>query len=187
MSDAGLNEDSGEERSPESDVVSEAEVILAEAEVDEDLDELGLITRERNELRDLAQRLQADFENFRKRSQRQAEDNAARQASSVVEALLPVLDALDLAQAHLAEADEITADGHVILQTRSLLIDALVKQGLDVIAEAGALFDPTVHEAVIHVADEDGTLEAPIVDEVMRAGYAWRGSVIRPAMVRVKG
>ena len=78
MSDAGLNEDSGEERSPESDVVSEAEVILAEAEVDEDLDELGRITRERNELRDLAQRLQADFENFRKRSQRQAEDNAAR-------------------------------------------------------------------------------------------------------------
>jgi molecular chaperone GrpE len=187
MSDEQRNEDSGEDFSPESDVVSEAEEILAEAEIEEDLDELEIMTRERNELRELAQRLQADFENFRKRSQRQAEDNAARQAGSVVEALLPVLDALDLAQAHLVEADEISADGQVVLQTRSLLLDAMVKQGLEVIAESGAVFDPTVHEAVIHVADEDGTLEAPVVDEVMRAGYAWRGSVIRPAMVRVKG
>ena len=182
-----MNEGSGENGSPEPDVVAEAEEILAEAEVEEDLDELSVLTRERNELRELAQRLQADFENFRKRSARQAEDNAARQAGSIVEALLPVLDALDLAQAHLLEAEEVSADGQVVLQTRSLLIDTLVKQGLEVIAEPGAVFDPTVHESVVHVADDEGVLEAPIVDEVMRAGYGWRGQVLRPAMVRVKG
>lgn len=187
MSDNVVNEGSGEENAPEPDVIAQAEEILAEAEVEEDLDELEIMTRERDEFRELAQRLQADFENFRKRSIRQAEDNAARQAGSIVEALLPVLDALDLAQAHLLEADEVSADGQVVLQTRSLLVDTLVKQGLELIAEAGAPFDPTVHEAVVHVADDEGTLEAPIVDDVMRAGYSWRGQVLRPAMVRVKG
>ena len=141
--------------------------------------------RQRDEYLDALQRLQADFENYRKRVARTAEDAAARAAGEIAGKLLPVLDALDLAQAHFADStsDEATA----LTQSRALLLDTLEKAGLERVDATGVEFDPTIHDAVAHVPVEgegDGTHE---VTEVLRAGYRWRGGVLRPAMVQVRG
>ncbi len=144
-------------------------------------DELSDVERERNEYLDTLQRLQAEFENYRKRVAKSSEDAAVRAAGNIVVTLLPVLDAFDLAQAHFEDsnADEAAA----LTQSRGLLLETLRKDGLERIDAVGVAFDPQVHDAVAH---EEGDGEQ-IIDEVLRAGYLWKGAVLRPAMVRVKG
>jgi len=153
---------------------------------DEPVDGRSEAERERDEFKDALQRLQADFENYRKRVARTTDEVVARSVADVVAKLLPVLDAFDLAQAHFATAttDELeSVEAKALVQARSLLLDTLVKEGLDRIDQIGVPFDPTIHDAVAHV-DGDGE---QVVDDVMRAGYQWKGAVVRPAMVRVKG
>ena len=156
-------------------IVEEAQFIL-DSEVE----------RQRDEYLDALQRLQADFENYRKRVARTAEEASSRAASDIVNKMLPVLDALDLAQAHFGAANHEQLDSleaKALVQARSLLLDTLVKEGLERIDVVGAPFDPHVHDAVAHVDGDDGQ----VVDDVLRAGYQWRGAVLRPAMVRVRG
>jgi molecular chaperone GrpE len=145
------------------------------------------VERERDEYLDTLRRLQADFENYKKRVARQFEDLSTRGVTTLVEKLLPVLDALDLAEEHLlAESSSdgtLAAETKALVQARALLVDTLGKEGLEAVGVAGQPFDPTVHDAVAHSEGDDG----PIVDEVLRAGYQWRGQVLRPAMVRVRG
>jgi molecular chaperone GrpE len=94
-----------------------------------------------------------------------------------------VLDAFDYAMAHFDSSGSEESDA--LSQSRSLLLDTLAKEGLERIDIVGAVFDPQVHDAVAHIAG-DGEGEQ-IVDEVLRAGYRWKGAVLRPAMVRVMG
>lgn len=142
------------------------------------------VERERDDYLDSLQRLQADFENYRKRVLRSSEESATRAAGDVVVKLLPVLDALDLAQAHFA--GETNEEAAALEQSRALLLDTLSKEGLERIDDVGVLFDPQMHDAVAHVPGDEGGSEQ-VVDDVLRAGYRWKGAVLRPAMVRVKG
>jgi molecular chaperone GrpE len=166
------------------------------AEIEGELDELVKTAAQRDEYLALAQRTQADFENYRKRVLRQQEDQSARAALDLVGKLLPVLDTLDLAQAHLdatAGGGSPSPEALALTQSRTLLIEALAKEGLERVDVANAPFDPVVHDAVAHAPDDgpgasDGTAaDGPVIDEVLRAGYRWRGQVLRPAMVRVRG
>lgn len=146
------------------------------------------VERERDEYLDALRRLQADFENYKKRVDRQFEELSARGATSLVLRLLPVLDTLDLAEEHLLADDadaNSTEETRALVQARALLLDTLAKDGLERVGTAGEPFDPTVHDAVAHT-DGDGE-GGPVVDAVLRAGYRWRGQVLRPAMVKVKG
>lgn len=138
--------------------------------------------RERDEYLDALQRLQADFENYRKRVTRAGDDAAVRAAGDLVVKLLPVLDAFDLGRAHFASGD--AGEAGALDQARGLLLDTLEREGLARIDEAGVVFDPQIHDAVAHVAGDD---DVQVVDDVLRAGYRWKGVVVRPAMVRVKG
>ncbi|MGA2520450.1 MAG: nucleotide exchange factor GrpE [Acidimicrobiales bacterium] len=167
------------------DVIDEA-VEVVEQEVAE---VLGTLRRERDEYLDMVRRVQADFENFKKRTQRQQTDHVERAAEDLVTKMLPVLDAFDLARAHLGGGDDAGAEGKALLSASSLLFDTLAKEGLERIDDPGALFDPTMHEAVDRVEDTAGVSDhdGPVVDGVLRAGYRWKGRVIRPAMVRVRG
>ena len=140
---------------------------------------------QRDEYLETLQRLQADFENYRKRVARQVEDVAARAAADIVAKLLPVLDALDLASAHFARQD--SDEGVALAQARALTLDTLAKEGLERIDEVGVAFDPTVHDAVAHAPHAEGEEGEQVVEDVLRAGYRWKGAVLRPAMVRVKG
>jgi len=235
------------------------------------------VEAERDEYLDALRRLQADFENYRKRVAKQQLEEADRAARSLVDKLLPVLDVLDLAAAHLG--DPTSEDGRALVQATALLNDVLTKEGLERIDPIGEPFDPSLHEAVgqlpaetgepdgspagapepsTTVADEAGrdgpsgnvSDDAPAADDkedagtgrgegtddiggqvggsggsggaddtgdvgctggtgdtretggggtgggpehevvvaqVMRAGYRWKGAVVRPAMVMVRG
>ena len=150
---------------------------------DELLDQRSDVERQRDEYLEALQRLQADFENYRKRVVRSSEDAATRATGDVVVKMLPVLDAFDLAQAHFAGAP--SEEAEALDQARGLLLAALAKEGLERVDTVGGPFDPQVHDAVAHVPG-DGAGDQ-VIDEVLRAGYRWKGAVLRPAMVRVQG
>lgn len=133
------------------------------------------VLKERDEFKDIALRVQADFENYRKRAASQMGDELDRALGKLVEQLLPVLDACEAAVAHGVEGVE---------QVWSSLIGALQKQGLEALDLAGQPFDPALADAVMH---EEGDGGEPIVIETLRTGYQWKSRVLRPAMVKVKG
>jgi molecular chaperone GrpE len=115
---------------------------------------------------------------------RQQTDLLERAAETLVIKVLPVLDALDLARAHMGDG-EVSPEGKALQQASSLLSDTLAREGLTRIDESEVEFDPVTHEAVEHDPAQDGA--AGTVSNVLRAGYRWKGRVIRPAMVRVRG
>ena len=138
--------------------------------------DLAMLEKERDEFRALAQRIQADFENFKKQTVRRQTDLLERAGEELIGKLLPVLDTADLAVSH--------DDNESLLQLASALYDALQKEGLERIDPEGQPFDPTQHDAVMHEPGDGGD---PQVLEVLRAGYRWKGRLVRPAMVKVKG
>jgi len=156
----------------------------SEIELEAEADPMGLLKRERDEYLVALQRTQADFENYRKRIQRMQEEQSARAASALVTKLLPVLDTLDLAQAHQTAASAGSEDAKALTAARSMLLDVLSKEGLERVDQPAVPFDPAVHDAVARTDGEGGEV---VIDEVLRSGYRWRGQVLRPAMVSVKG
>jgi molecular chaperone GrpE len=148
----------------------------AAAEVEVDLEVAG-VARERDEYLDALRRLQADFENYKKRVEKQKIEHVERAAGELVSKLLPVCDTADLAIAH--------GGGEEVKQVWTALFDALEREGLERIDPVGVAFDPTVHDAVAH--DPGESSDGPEVVEVLRAGYRWKGRVLRPAMVKVRG
>ncbi|MFZ4519564.1 MAG: nucleotide exchange factor GrpE [Microthrixaceae bacterium] len=146
----------------------------AEEAVAEAVEVAQRLQAERDELRDLVQRVQADFANYKRRVDGQRTEQRAQAALDLVRELLPVLDA---GEAALAQGHEDVAPVH------GQLLGTLEKLGLSKVDSAGDPFDPNVHEAVLH---EEGDGDA-VVAEVLRAGYVWNSQVVRPAMVKVRG
>jgi molecular chaperone GrpE len=172
--------DAGDDAAPATTTRGTTPTTDAEADADtpiveEDVDELATVTRQRDDYLDALRHMQADFENYKKRVAKQQADLGERATQGLVDRLLPVLDTADLALAHGA--------GEGVKQIWDALSEALEKEGLERIDVAGAPFDPNLHDAVAHEPG-DGAQE---VAEVMRAGYRWKGRVIRPAMVKVRG
>jgi molecular chaperone GrpE len=171
-----------------SDTVDDLDARL-EAIFVEEADPLSDALRERDEYLDDLRRLQAEFENYRKRMARQGEELTERAAAAVLERMLPVLDALDLARSHAGEPTDAVAVqlAEALGQISSLARDALAREGLDRIDEVGVVFDPSIHDAVAHDPSDDGEQVGVVVAEVLRPGYRLKGRVVRPAMVRVRG
>jgi molecular chaperone GrpE len=154
--------------------------------VERELDPMKVLAAERDEYLLALQRVQAEFENYRKRIQRLQDEQSARAATDLVTKLLQVLDTLDLAQAHQGETGAGSEDAKALRAARSLLLETLAKEGLERVNEPEVPFDPEVHDAVAKCEGE-GEGGEPVIDEVLRSGYRWRGRVLRPAMVRVRG
>ncbi|MGZ6910277.1 MAG: nucleotide exchange factor GrpE [Acidimicrobiia bacterium] len=149
----------------------------AAAVLEGDLDKL---LGERDQMRALAQQIQADFENYRKQAMKRETAIVERASESLVEQLLPVLDSFDAAMSQLGpDVDPGVRKGVELVFAQ--LVGVLEHAGLQRIESDGQPFDPTEHEAVLH---EDGEGE-PVVAETMRAGYRLKGRVLRPAMVKV--
>lgn len=140
----------------------------------DDVDVAALLA-ERDALKDVAVRLQADFENFRKRTIAQAEHDVDRATGRLAEAFLPVLDAAEAA--YVNHPDEI---GPLL----NLMLTELKKHGLEMLDLESQPFDPEVADAVAHEPGDGGDA---VVAEVLRSGYLWRGRTLRPAMVRTRG
>ncbi|MGH9024356.1 MAG: nucleotide exchange factor GrpE [Acidimicrobiia bacterium] len=134
---------------------------------------------ERDEYLDHLRRVQADFENYRKRVLREQGAHLERATEGLIERLLPVLDAFELAIAS-GEADVARLRKGIELVSAQLL-GILEREGLERIEARGKPFDPSEHEAIVLVEGEG----EPTVDEVMRPGYRLKGRVLRPAMVKV--
>jgi molecular chaperone GrpE len=144
--------------------------------------DLAQLERERAELLDTLRRVQADFENYRKRVLREQTALVDRASDRLVEDLLPVLDSFDGAVASVSgDAPEMEKVRSGVESIRAQLVGVLEKAGLERMEADGALFDPNEHEAVMQ---DDGEGE-PHVAETMRTGYRLKGRMIRPAMVRV--
>lgn len=171
---AGENDAEGSETTPHRGAVAQ------------EASHMESVARERDEYLLALQRTQADFENYRKRITRQQGEMTARAAADLVVKLLPVLDALDLAEAHFNESLDLTEDGKALRASRAMLMDILIKEGLERVDQRNIPFDPSVHDAVAHGEGEAGDTET-MVDEVLRSGYRWKGQPLRPAMVRVRG
>lgn len=185
MSDTnGTGPDAGADTEvPEIDMVEEAAEAAASLDADvtptpaADVD-LPTAIAQRDEYLALARRVQADFENFRKRTLKQQADHATAAAARLAEQLLPVLDACDSAVLHGVEG---------VAPVHKQLLEILGKAGLEVIDTDDAAFDPTIHEAVIHEPAEAGDADGePRITEVLRTGYLWHGRTLRAALVKVR-
>jgi len=141
------------------------------AEIADEIDVLAVLA-ERDQFKDLAMRLQADFENYRKRATAQAAADAERATGRLAEALLPVLDATEAA--YVAHPEEV---GPLL----NLMLAELRKHGLEAVDLVERPFDPEVAEAVAHQPGSGGDV---VVAEVLRSGYTWHGRTLRAAMVR---
>ena len=147
-------------------------------EVEQEVDPLEALQVERDELLDTLQRVQAEFDNYRKRAARDQQSLVARAHERLVKELLPVLDdlerALEAAEAH----EEAKLEEGVALVTRSFA-EVLRKEGLEEV-ETDGKFDPHVHEALLSQPSE---AEEGSIIEVLQKGYRLGDRVIRPARV----
>lgn len=144
--------------------------------------ELEKLLAEKTDLRNTLVRLQADFDNYRKRIERERHQERHRGAETLVEHLLPVLDAFDRAiSAHPDAAHDEYRTGFQLI--RKQLFDVLAKQGLQKIETDGKRFDPHMHHAIERF--ETGDEPDGAILEELQAGYIFHGKVLRPAMVRV--
>jgi molecular chaperone GrpE len=167
-----------------------AEEQQAAERVEEDLDELRTRAAERDEYLALAQRTQADFENYRRRMARESAQAADRGVTKVAKELLPALDHLELAlRAASADAEPAGSagpDGDVVkgfAMVRDELAAALGRVGIEAFSPQGEPFDPNEHEAMAQVPAEDA--QAGTVVQVYQQGYRFNGAVLRPARVVV--
>ncbi|HEY8638168.1 MAG TPA: nucleotide exchange factor GrpE [Solirubrobacteraceae bacterium] len=181
--------EAGAEQAPADAPEAQAEAEL----VEEDLEELEARAAQRDEYLALAQRTQADFENFRKRIARDAENAEARALARTVKELLPALDNLERAIAAAeAEEDDLAPVGEAagshhltkgIRLVQQELVATLGRLGVEAFSPKGEAFDPTEHEAVAQQPVEGA--DAGTVVEVYQPGYRLNGAVLRPARVVV--
>lgn len=143
--------------------------------------ELQKLRTERDQYLDRLARLQAEFDNFRKRSIREQQDYREYALADALKSFLPILDSLDRA-AKIGNPDAETFRSGVELIDRQFH-DALSKLGVRPVEAAGAKFDPNLHQAV-QVVDTEEAPDNTVIDEMQR-GYTLKDRLLRPAMVRV--
>jgi molecular chaperone GrpE len=138
------------------------------------------LLEEKNELVELLRRRQAEFDNFRKRAEREKSEVLEFAHSDSVRAILPILDDFERAL-KTPTSDKVYARGMELIYQH--LADALKKLGLETITTKGQKFDPHIHHAV-DMVETDDVEEQTILDEY-QPGYNFRGRPLRPAMVKV--
>jgi molecular chaperone GrpE len=152
------------------------------AEVTE-VDELELARAEATEYRDHLQRLQAEFDNYRKRVLKEQTRAVELAAQPAMLRLLEVLDEFDLALMAAERSPDFEQFRRGVELVYAKLVDSLRAEGLERIDATGKPFDPVEHEALMQSGESDGE---PHVAEVFRPGYRLKGSVLRPASVRIE-
>jgi molecular chaperone GrpE len=174
--------DEAGEPSGEEDPANEQEILEQTEEASEKTEEASEKTEEASEnYLELAQRIQADFENYRKRAAREAAAAGERAKSGLVRELLPIVDNLERALTSAEDGEQHLAEGVRLVHAE--LIAVLERNGIQQFDPAGDKFDPSEHEALS--VRNDG--EPGVVLEVVERGYRANGTVLRPARVVVSG
>jgi molecular chaperone GrpE len=176
------NTDNNEGRPPQSpseETIGTSEALEQAANA---ADDAAVVTRERDEFRDLLLRKTAEFDNYRKRVERERREQAEWAASDLVKELLPILDDLERAsRADLVDNVDSYRKGVELIARR--FVDALARRGVTVIDPIGSDFTPHEHEAVT-VEPRPGARENEVI-EVLARGYKLGDRLLRPAMVKV--
>jgi len=162
----------------------ESQAPAAAGVVDTAEDEVVKLRREIADLRDRSMRTLADFDNFRKRSERERQDLKKYAQVEIIREYLGIIDNLDLALSAAGTAAG-TADDlkRGVEMIHRQMLDLLKRNGVKEISALGEPFDPAMHEAVSR--DEDPAVKAPTVTGEMRRGYFIYDRLLRPAMVKV--
>ncbi|MFD2657221.1 nucleotide exchange factor GrpE [Gracilibacillus thailandensis] len=166
----------------EQELVTEEESAESE-EVTVSNEEFKKLQQEKNELQDRLLRVQAEYDNFRKRTKKEKEADLKYKSQSVVTELLPVLDNFE--RALQVEIEDKAAKGVVegLEMVYRQLKTVLENEGVTEIETDGQTFDPNIHQAVMQVEEEG--YESNQIVETMQKGYQLKDRVIRPAMVKV--
>lgn len=128
-------------------------------------------------------RLLADFDNFKRRSQKDREIASKFRSQSLLTDLLPVLDNFERAMAVGANSDDTASIMKGVEMVQKSLLEAVKREGLEEIPAVGEPFDPNFHQAVMQ--EKDDNAEPGIVLQELQKGYTLKGRVLRPAMVKV--
>ena len=169
MSKDSLSNESDEEILEEA----ESEEVVKENGTDEEIPSVPLDQYEK--IKDDYLRLAADFDNFKKRSEKERENITKASVSYFINGLMPLLDNFEIATSQEKTPKEVET-------LNSLLEKVLSDMQIEQIGNDGEDFDPSIHEAVEHSGEGD----KQVVDTVLRKGYKFQDSLIRPAMVKVK-
>lgn len=168
------------EETAASDTQEAEYVKLSKTEFDTVKAHIETLKKEKDEAIALAQRLQADFDNYRKRNATLKADSYQEGMRDCAKALIPSLDNFDLAIQNMETVDPCYLDGVKLVQRA--LLDALNKLGLQEI-QADGVFDPNLHNAVLQEPAE-GRQSGEIL-EVLRKGFEMNGKILRHSMVKV--
>ncbi len=167
----------------ETTTVDNPEICFPSEDVNEFITALDEKSKLLDEMTDRYKRLQADFDNFRRRTKQEKEELSAVVAERIVCELLPVVDNFERATASKATDVDTLATGVQMIFKQ--LNTALVQLGVEPVNAVGTMFDPTQHEAVMRV--EDATQPDGTVVEELQKGYKVNGRIVRPSMVKVVG
>ena len=179
---ANLRDDEGAPADTAGDAPARADE-STEQEAAEVAGDLQAARGEAQQYLDHLRRLQAEFDNYRKRVAREQEELAELGSMPVVRRLLEVLDDFELALMSAEDQPDFERFLKGIELVYSKLVDALKAEGLERMPAEGAAFDPQLHEALLQTGDGEGE---PIVADVLRPGYTLKGRVVRHAGVRVE-
>ena len=177
-----INEASAEAEAEEAEGQEDAEVDEApETEAADEAQQLEKLTADLKEKEERVLRLQADFENFRRRTAKEKEELSAVVTQGIIKDMLPLLDNFERAMAAEAKDGEAFQKGVEMIFTQ--FGEVLKKNGLEKIETEGQKFDPNFHQAVMRVQNEE--LEDDDIAQELQKGYMVKGRVIRPSMVQV--
>ncbi|WP_217586754.1 nucleotide exchange factor GrpE [Lentibacillus saliphilus] len=163
------------EESPEQADSSEEKVEMMKAEY-------KTLKEEKDQLHERLLRVQAEYDNFKKRSQKEKEAARKYRSQDLVQEILPVLDNFERAlQVDQTDDTKSFIEGMTMIYNQ--LVNALKSEGVEEIQSVGQPFDPNLHHAIMQVEDEEHD-ENTVIEE-MQKGYLLKDRVIRPAMVKV--
>lgn len=187
MNEQEKAKDQEEESRSETEVIDQevlddeetVEVLTGEDHID---DQLQALTDEKEQLQDRLLRVQAEFDNFKRRTEKERIAERKYKSQEVITELLPVLDNFERAlQTEVTEENKGFAEG--IQMVYNQFLEALTNQGVEVIEAVNKEFDPNMHHAVMQVEEE--SFDSNIVVEELQKGFILKEKVIRPAMVKV--
>lgn len=164
-------ESEGAENSQEDEINGEGE------------DEVSMLKDELEAEQNKYLRLLADYDNFKRRTQKDREISAKFRSQSLLTDLLPVLDNFERALAVEANSEDAASIMKGVEMVQKSLLEAVKREGLEEIKAVGEPFDPNFHQAVMQEKDEDA--EPGTVLQELQKGYTLKGRVLRPAMVKV--
>ncbi|WP_226583165.1 nucleotide exchange factor GrpE [Halobacillus litoralis] len=176
-------EENKQEIIDEKDEQTEAEETQQEVVEESGSDELEQLRSEKEEINNRLLRLQADYDNFRRRTQKEKEADRKYRSQSLVEELIPALDNFERALQVEVDGESAQNFANGMKMVYDQFKTALEKEGVEEIPAQGEEFDPHLHQAIMQVEDEN--YESNVVVEELQKGYRLKDRVIRPSMVKV--